>query len=206
MTIGLKELLEKADKKLQGVHPTVAAKARQLVTSAYKEGINVIITQGLRTIEEQNELYAQGRTKPGKIVTNARGGYSYHNFGLAFDFAILKDDGIVSWNVDDKWKRVGAIGKSLGLEWGGDWKDFKDYPHFQYTFGLSLADLRSGKKPKEESEVSEYQLNEKDKEVIETLQRLGITDGQNPTRPVNQLYLWHVIYGLIKTIKEGKLQ
>lgn len=147
MTIGLKELIERAEKKLVGVHPIVASKARQLIEQAYKDGINVIITQGLRTMEEQNELYAQGRTKPGKIVTNARGGYSYHNFGLAFDFAILNADGSVNWNVDDKWKRVGAIGKSLGLEWGGDWKDFKDYPHFQYTFGLSLADLRTGKRP-----------------------------------------------------------
>ena len=150
MTIGLKELLEKAEKKLQGVHPLVAAKAHQLIEQAYKEGINVIITQGLRTIEEQNELYAQGRTKPGKIVTNAKGGYSYHNFGLAFDFALLNPDGSVNWNVDEKWKRVGAIGKSLGLEWGGDWKDFKDYPHFQMTFGLSLADLRAGKRPPEQ--------------------------------------------------------
>lgn len=147
MTIGLKELLEKADKKLQGVHPTVAAKARQLISQAYKEGIPIIITQGFRSVEEQNELYAQGRTKPGKIVTNARGGYSYHNFGLAFDFAILNPDGSVNWNVDAKWKRVAQIGKSLGLEWGGDWKGFKDYPHFQYTFGLSLADLRAGKRP-----------------------------------------------------------
>lgn len=153
MTIGLKELIERAEKKLVGVHPLVATKARQLIERAYREGINVIITQGLRTVEEQNELYAQGRTKPGKIVTNAKGGYSYHNFGLAFDFAILKDDGSVSWNVDGKWKRVGAIGKSLGLEWGGDWKDFKDYPHFQYTFGLSLADLRAGKKPPQVKEV-----------------------------------------------------
>lgn len=151
MTIGLKELIERAEKKLVGVHPLVATKARQLIERAYREGINVIITQGLRTVEEQNELYAQGRTKPGRIVTNAKGGYSYHNYGLAFDFAIMKDDGSVSWNVDDKWKRVGAIGKSLGLEWGGDWTSFKDYPHFQYTFGLSLADLRAGKRPPTQS-------------------------------------------------------
>ena len=150
MTIGLKELIERAEKKLVGVHPLVATKARQLIERAYREGINVIITQGFRTIEEQNALYAQGRTKPGKIVTNARGGYSYHNFGLAFDFAVLNADGSVNWNVDEKWKRVGAIGKSLGLEWGGDWKDFKDYPHFQMTFGLSLADLRAGKRPPEQ--------------------------------------------------------
>jgi peptidoglycan L-alanyl-D-glutamate endopeptidase CwlK len=153
MTILLKELLEKAEKKLQGVHPVIAEKARQLISLAFKEGIHIIITQGLRTIEEQNELYAQGRTKPGKIVTNAKGGYSFHNFGLAFDFAVLNADGSVNWNVDEKWKRVGALGKSLGLEWGGDWRTFKDYPHFQYTFGLSLTDLRAGKRPKEEKEV-----------------------------------------------------
>ncbi|MDE3837949.1 peptidase M15 [Bacillus methanolicus] len=208
MTIGLKELLEKAEKKLAGVHPTVSAKARQLISLAYKEGINVIITQGLRTIEEQNALYAQGRTKPGKIVTNARGGYSYHNFGLAFDFAVLNADGSVNWNVDVKWKRVGQIGKSLGLEWGGDWKDFKDYPHFQMTFGLSLADLRAGKRPniKEETKVAGYQLSEQEKKMIEELKKLGITDGKNPERTVNQLYLWKVVYAVIKSIREGKIK
>ncbi|MED5043304.1 LysM peptidoglycan-binding domain-containing protein, partial [Geobacillus stearothermophilus] len=65
----------------------------------------------------------------------------------AIDFALMNPDGSISWNVDAKWKRVAQIGKSLGLEWGGDWKSFPDYPHFQYTFGLSLADLRTGKRP-----------------------------------------------------------
>jgi peptidoglycan LD-endopeptidase CwlK len=75
--------------------------------------------QGYRSIAEQNELYAQGRKKPGKIVTNARGGYSYHNFGLAFDIAIQNDDGSLCWSVaDTRWKTAGVIGKSLGLEWG----------------------------------------------------------------------------------------
>lgn len=160
MTIGLKELIERAEKKLVGVHPLVATKARQLIERAYKDGINIIITQGLRTIEEQNELYAQGRTKTGKIVTNARGGYSYHNFGLAFDFAVLNADGSVNWNVDEKWKRVGQLGKSLGLEWGGDWKDFKDYPHFQMTFGLSLSDLRAGKRPSTEIKKEAQQMKD----------------------------------------------
>lgn len=143
----LNELLEKAEKKLEGVHPVVAEKARQLITKAYNEGIYVVITQGYRSKEEQDALYAQGRTKLGKIVTNAKGGYSYHNFGLAFDFALMNPDGSICWEVNDKWKRVAQIGKSLGLEWGGDWDSFKDYPHFQYTFGLSLADLRAGKRP-----------------------------------------------------------
>ncbi|WP_230203680.1 M15 family metallopeptidase [Bacillus massiliigorillae] len=130
---------------------------------AYAEGILVIITQGLRTVAEQNALYEQGRTKPGKVVTNACGGYSYHNFGLAFDFCIYDIIGgkfIPNWQVDKRWIRVGAIGKSLGLEWGGDWTDFKDYPHFQYTFGLSLQKLRGGSKLPmvEGKEAQKYRL------------------------------------------------
>jgi peptidoglycan LD-endopeptidase CwlK len=144
----LQALLDRADKKLAGVHPTLKTKAIELIKRAYTQGINVLITQGYRSIDEQNELYAQGRTKPGKIVTNAKGGYSYHNFGLAFDIVIQNADGSLCWSVADKrWKTVGAIGKSLGLEWGGDWRKFPDYPHFQLTFGLSLADLRAGKRP-----------------------------------------------------------
>jgi peptidoglycan L-alanyl-D-glutamate endopeptidase CwlK len=211
MAISLNELLEKADKKLQGVHPLVAAKARQLVSLAFKEGIKVIVTQGLRTIKEQNELYAQGRTKPGKIVTNAKGGESYHNYGLAFDFALLNEDGSVNWNVDKKWHRVGTIGKSLGLEWGGEWEKgqkggFVDYPHFQETFGLSLAELRAGKKPPiREGKNMDYKLTEEEEKMIAELKKLGITDGKNPERPVTQIYLWEVIYALINKIKEGKI-
>jgi len=154
----LQALLDRADKKLANIHPTLKAKAIELIKRAYAQGINVLITQGFRSIAEQNELYAQGRTKPGKIVTNARGGYSYHNFGLAFDIAIQNDDGSLCWSVSDKrWKTVGAIGKSLGLEWGGDWRKFPDYPHFQLTFGLSLADLRAGKQPPQSTQPTQQQ-------------------------------------------------
>lgn len=108
----------------------------------------------LRTYAEQDALYAQGRTIPGKIVTNAKGGQSYHNFGLAFDIVLLKDtDGngtyeTASWetNVDmdgdgvADWMEVVAIAKRHGWEWGGDWK-FSDKPHFQKTKGNSVATL-----------------------------------------------------------------
>jgi peptidoglycan LD-endopeptidase CwlK len=152
----LQSLLDRADKKLTNVHPTIKTKAIELIKRAYAQGIYVLITQGFRSIAEQNELYAQGRTKPGKIVTNAKGGYSYHNFGLAFDIAIQNADGSLCWSVADKrWKTVGAIGKSLGLEWGGDWRKFPDYPHFQLTFGLSLADLRAGKRPPQPAQPKE---------------------------------------------------
>lgn len=133
--------------RLDGLHPLLKDKAEKLIELAKSEGIDITITQGLRTTAEQNKLYAQGRTAPGKKVTNAKGGYSYHNFGLAFDIAVVDDDGEINWNVDKRWLKVGQLGKSLGLEWGGDFKSFKDYPHFQMTDGLSTADLRSGKKP-----------------------------------------------------------
>lgn len=72
-------------------------------------------TDGYRSIEEQNALYAQGRTKPGNIVTNAKRGQSNHNYGIAFDVAIWNGNTIV-WDRD--WNKIGTIGKSCGLEWG----------------------------------------------------------------------------------------
>jgi peptidoglycan L-alanyl-D-glutamate endopeptidase CwlK len=116
----------------------------------------------LRTFAEQDALYAQGRTKlfdaNGKrlgVVTKAKGGQSIHNFGLALDIVLLKDtnaDGTfesASWetNVDfDKdgkadWMEVVNILKKHGWEWGGDWKSFKDAPHFEKTFGNTWRTL-----------------------------------------------------------------
>lgn len=108
----------------------------------------------LRTIAEQNALYAQGRTKPGKIVTNARGGLSYHNYGLAIDIVLLVDKDhndsfeTAVWDVktdfdgDHKsdWMECVTIFKQYGWEWGGDWK-FSDPPHFQKTFSKSVREL-----------------------------------------------------------------
>lgn len=115
----------------------------------------------LRTFAEQNALFNQGRTRlfdaNGRrlgVVTKARGGQSYHNYGLALDIVLLKDtnnDGrfeTASWetNIDfDKdgkadWMEVVRIFKNNGWEWGGDWK-FKDRPHFQKTFALTTKQL-----------------------------------------------------------------
>lgn len=111
----------------------------------------------LRTDKEQNDLFALGRTVKGKRVTNARGGHSFHNFGLAFDIVLLIDtDGngtfeTASWDTlkdfdGDKvadWMEVVRIAKSFGWEWGGDWTRFPDRPHFQKTFGKTTAELRT---------------------------------------------------------------
>lgn len=110
----------------------------------------------LRTIAEQDGLFALGRTKPGKVVTKAKGGLSYHNYGLAIDIVLLLDregDGKfteVSWDTKgdyDKdgvsdWMEVVQVFKESGWEWGGDWK-FVDGPHFQKTFGKSVRELLS---------------------------------------------------------------
>jgi peptidoglycan L-alanyl-D-glutamate endopeptidase CwlK len=125
-------------------------------------GIDLIVTSTRRDNESQDALYAQGRTKPGKVVTNAKGGTSAHNFGVAFDIVPTRH-GVPIWgtkgngldqdptddNTDDleAWERIAAHGRSVGLEWGGDWSSFKDMPHFQYMGGLSMADLRAGKVP-----------------------------------------------------------
>lgn len=172
----IKNLLDKANEKLTNVHPIIVSKAIDLVKKCHAEGIYILITHGMRTIAEQNDLYVQGRTKAGNIVTNLRGGYSYHNFGLAFDFAVLDTPSKINWTVDNRWLRVGAIGQSMGLEWGGAWKDFIDYPHFQLTFGLSTTDLRAGKKP------PTITINEEEDEMLkqrfEPLEQSKLTSGQ----------------------------
>lgn len=152
----LEQVREKSAARLTGLHPVLAASANALIQRSYARGVPIVITQGLRTIAEQNALYAQGRSKPGPIVTNARGGTSYHNYGLAFDFALLLPDGTqISWDTNrdgdkDKladWQEVVQEAKQLGLEWGGDWKSFRDYSHLQMTFGLTTNQLRAGKRP-----------------------------------------------------------
>lgn len=160
---------------LEGLHPYVKAKAEELIANANKRltgNYKIMITQGLRTKAAQNDLYAQGRTqaqlnavglsnvkaKPSMDkVTNARGGFSMHNYGLAIDFALRSVDGKdVTWAMnkdfdgDGKadWMEVVEEAKKLGFEWGGDWKSFKDYPHFQMTAGLTDKQVYSGLVPK----------------------------------------------------------
>ncbi|NUU62470.1 M15 family metallopeptidase [Paenibacillus agri] len=144
---------------LTGLNPAVLAGANALIERSFAKGVPIIITQGLRTFAEQNALYAQGRSKPGNIVTNARGGFSYHNYGLAVDFALLLPDGRgISWdmkrdgngNKTADWQEVVQEAKKLGFEWGGDWTSFKDYPHLQNAYGLSIDQLRAGLRPSAE--------------------------------------------------------
>jgi peptidoglycan L-alanyl-D-glutamate endopeptidase CwlK len=114
---------------LERLQPRAAELAHQLVAKAAEKGMIIKVVSGLRTMEEQDALYAQGRTKPGPIITTARGGYSVHNTGLAFDIGLFRDDKYVA--EDPAYDAVGQLGKSLGLVWGGDVPAIKDFPHFE---------------------------------------------------------------------------
>lgn len=90
------------------------------------------LSDGRRTMARQRELYQQGRTKPGKVVTNAKPGQSAHNFGYAVDLWPLKANGDFDWNAKvDLFKTMGKIAAELGLEWGGNFRTLFDAPHVQ---------------------------------------------------------------------------
>jgi peptidoglycan L-alanyl-D-glutamate endopeptidase CwlK len=132
------------------LQPEVRSYARALVLKAAAVGITIKVISGLRTYAEQDALYAKGRTKPGSVVTNARGGYSNHNFGIAFDIGVFRGSTYVPES--SQYKAVGAIGVELGLEWGGNWTSIKDEPHFQLRPAWAkgsekemLAELRARK-------------------------------------------------------------
>ncbi|MGQ0794441.1 MAG: M15 family metallopeptidase [Deltaproteobacteria bacterium] len=135
-------------RKLEDLHPVVAEKARALLALAEAEGIELLITSALRTFEEQAALYAIGRTKPGKRVTNAKPGQSWHNFGLAFDVVPLVN-GKAIWN-SPFWSKIGELGRRCALQWGGDFKSFKDLPHFEYHPNLTLAEANWRKREGQE--------------------------------------------------------
>jgi LAS superfamily LD-carboxypeptidase LdcB len=131
---------DRSEKNLARLDPTTAKLAREHLRRLAAEGLTFKVTSGLRTFAEQDALYAQGRTAPGKVVTKARAGQSWHNFGLAYDLTQFSGKNPV-WD-GGAYDRAGAIGQELGLEWGGAWAKFKDRPHFQRNIGLTLAEAR----------------------------------------------------------------
>ncbi|MDD5159702.1 MAG: M15 family metallopeptidase [Sulfuricurvum sp.] len=145
-------------RKLEDLHPTVRDKALKMEKRCEDElGIDLVFTSTYRDDPSQNALYAIGRTvkgsgitakKPmGNVVTNAKAGYSWHNFRLALDVVAVRH-GKPVWGTSGEdgklWAEIGRIGKECGLEWGGDFKSLKDFPHFQDSKGFTLAQLRSG--------------------------------------------------------------
>lgn len=146
--------------RIEKIHPKLRVELKQIyseICDALNGRAICRFTQVLRTIAEQDALYAQGRTKAGLIVTNAKGGSSYHNFGLAVDVCLIIDGKTASWDFNGDYDKdkvadlveVVQIFKKHGWKWGGDFKSFKDKPHFEKTFGLTTAQLRAAKKDKD---------------------------------------------------------
>lgn len=138
-------------KLLTDLHPYVKYLCEQFLAKCKAAGLHPTITSTLRTMQEQTDIYAIGRTKPGSILSYTKAGYSMHNYGLAFDCSFP----------DDEYKKASVIGNELGLTWGGTFKvsgkTFVDRPHFQWTGGLTTADLLAGKRPINPLTVKSFQ-------------------------------------------------
>jgi len=130
---------KQSERHLKTLLPEAEAHARRFLQAVLDAGYDARIVSGTRTFAEQDELYAQGRTKPGKKVTNARGGQSNHNYGIAWDIGLFERGDYLEES--PLYKKVGKIGKELGLEWGGDWRNPVDEPHFQIPVGRTVAQL-----------------------------------------------------------------
>jgi len=127
---------------LNELEPETRKRAIAFLEEAKKRGYRVLVTSTFRSAQSQNELYAQGRTKPGMKVTNARAGYSWHNFRMAFDIVPLTANGKADWNNTKAFRELGELGETFGLEWGGRWSKFPDMPHFQFVSGHTLEEAR----------------------------------------------------------------
>lgn len=125
-------------RRIDDLLPEVADKCRAFVAACLLEGIDILITSTYRDHESQAALYAQGRTTPGKIVTNAKPGSSYHNWRVAFDFVPIVN-GKPAWDDEDLYRRCGELAEYAGLEWAGRWTRFPETAHCQYTGGKTLA-------------------------------------------------------------------
>lgn len=140
------DLLKRIDTSL--LYPRYLELINELVNRCAARGAYYVATSGTRTEKEQEALYAQGRTKPGKIVTNAKPLYSAHNFGCSIDFAphVGKWEGKLNPDYSAKnYKILGEEARKLGLDWGGDWTSIKDTPHVQLNLkkhGITWAKLR----------------------------------------------------------------
>lgn len=125
--------------------PPVADRCRKLLAECERRGIDLLITSTYRDFESQDRLYQQGRLLPGQIVTYAKAGDSWHNWRRAFDVVPLRN-GKPVWGTRgldrELWMKVGEIGESCGLEWGGSWDRHPDFPHFQDKMGRTLYGLK----------------------------------------------------------------
>jgi len=136
---------------LSGLNEKFRVKAEAFLAAAQpilaKHGVTAEVLSGLRSWQQQSALYAQGRTRPGNIVTKARPGLSWHNYGLAIDLGLFAGgkylDDVTPARAQRIYKELGALAATMGMEWAGNWKSFPEGPHFQWTAGFTITQLRA---------------------------------------------------------------
>ena len=134
---------------LSDLEPVTREKALRLVAAApLVLGRELFVVHTYRTYAEQDALYAKGRSEPGPVVTNARGGESWHNFRRAFDVAFehegtSRPDWSTAGDKLDAWQKLGILGEAIGFTWGGRFSRLKDFGHFHYDAGMSLDRARA---------------------------------------------------------------
>ena len=135
-----------ADRRLESLAMKVEVAARAAIRECEALGLHPLVTCTYRSGEEQNELYAQGRTKPGPKVTNAKAGQSFHQYRVALDLYPLVNGKPDFSGKSLDWHKIAAVLKKHGFEWAFEWKRFKEMPHFQMTGGHPLSYFQQGGK------------------------------------------------------------
>lgn len=132
-------------REIETLDPVARERFATLLVRLEEAGEDILITDPRRSVQEQNDLYAQGRTKPGNIVTDARGDASFHVWGVAIDLVPVGLFGQLQYGAVERYRQIALAAAALQIDWGVVlWR--KDAPHFQYTQGLSIADFRAGKR------------------------------------------------------------
>lgn len=145
----------RSEKSIASCHPSAQSAFRAFVAEAQalaaQRGLDYKVICGLRSWEEQERIYAQGRTAPGKIVTKARPGSSMHNFGLAIDMGVFRGkdylDETEPKTADAFHREAGKLAEKHGLRWGGFFKTIYDAPHYELAVSHTLAQLRELRSP-----------------------------------------------------------
>lgn len=179
---------------LAELHPKVEEMARQLIKKCESKGLKIGVGETYRSKERQNYLYEQGRNRPGQIITYAKGDdlSSYHQWRLAFDFF----QNIKGKEHETEFlKQVGTIAEEVGFEWGGRWL-MADTCHLQYTFGLSIADLKAGKK------IPNLAPNKTYLSAVEKLHRKGVISDKKLWEDPTKIKPTHIESLIIKVACE----
>lgn len=173
----------------QELLPLVQQKLKEHKELCASRGLFFQVVSTYRSVAEQDRLYSQGRTTAGNIVTNAKGGQSFHNWRVAYDICPIVN-GKLDWEAEGLFWAIGYYGKQVGLEWGGDFPNIKDLPHFQLTLGYTYNDFISGKvdlskfgvnsSPKSNSGLPEH-VSKLLQSAKEFQVKEGITDFANET-------------------------